>query len=70
MYKVIIEWQGSVATILEELSFYSELRNKFPIENKSREYIEDLIYGILDNLSYNHYGFFSQQTEIEHRIGY
>jgi hypothetical protein len=70
MYKVIIEWQGSVAIILEESSFYSELRNIFPIENKSREYIESLIYGILDNLSCNHYGLFSQQTEIEHRIGY
>lgn len=70
MYKVIIEWQGPVATILEESSFYSELHNKFPIENKSKEYIDDLIYRILDNLTYNHYGLFTQQTEIEHRIGY
>lgn len=70
MYKVIIEWQGPVATLLEESSFYSELRNKFPIENKSKEYVDDLIYNILDNLSYNHYGLFTQQTEIEHRIGY
>lgn len=70
MYKVIIEWQGSVATLLEESSFYSELRNKFPIENKSREYVENLIYEVINNLTYNHYGLFSQQTEIEHRIGY
>lgn len=70
MYKVIIKWQGSVAILLEESSFYSELSNKFPIENKSREYVEDLIYGVLNNLTYNHYGLFSQQTEIEHRIGY
>jgi len=70
MYKIIIEWQGSVATILEESDFYPDLHNKFPIENKSMEYVEGLIYGILDNLSYNHYGLFSQQTEIEHRISY
>lgn len=70
MYKVIIEWQGSVATLLEESSFYSELRNKFPIENKSKEYVDDLIYNILDNLAYNHYRLFTQQTEIEHIIGY
>ncbi len=70
MYKIIIEWQGSVATILEESNFYSELHNNFPIENKSKEYIEGLIYGILDNSIYNHYGLFTQQTEIEHRISY
>ena len=70
MYKVIIKWQGSVATLLEESSFYSELHNKFPIENKSREYVENLIYEVINNLTYNHYGLFSQQTEIEHKIGY
>ena len=70
MYKVIIEWQGPVATLLEESNFYSELRNKFPIENKSKEYVDDLIYNILDNLAYNHYRLFTQQTEIEHIIGY
>ena len=70
MYKVIIEWQGPVAILLEESDFYSDLHKKFPIENKSKEEVEDLVYGILDNLSYNHYGLFTQQTEIEHRIGY
>ena len=70
MYKIIIEWQGPIALLAKESDFYSDLYNKFPLENKSREYVEDLIYEILDNLPYNHYGLFTQQTEVEHRIGY
>lgn len=72
MYQVIIEWHDQFALISEESDFYSDLRNKFPfpLEHKSWEEVDNLIYDILDNLFYNHYGLFSQQTEIKHIIIY
>lgn len=70
MYKVIIEWHDQYALLSLESDFYSDLKNKFPVEHKSQEDVDNLIYDILDNLSYNHYGLFSQQTEIIHKIIY
>ena len=70
MYKVIVEWHDQYATIGLSSDFYSELHNKFPVEHKSQEEVESIIYDILDNLSYNHYGLFSQQTEVIHKIIY
>ena len=66
MYKVIISWYENYCQIDPNSDFYEDLCNKFPIENKSEEEVEELIYGILDNLPFNHYGLFSQQTEVIH----
>ena len=70
MYKVIINWYGNICKIDPESDFNSDLCKKFPLENKSQEEVDNIIYDILDNLSYNHYGLFSQQTEINHIIIY
>ena len=70
MYKVIINWYGNMCRLDNKSDFNSDLYKKFPMENKSQEEVEDIIYDILDNLSYNHYGLFSQQTEINHIIIY
>jgi len=70
MYKVIVEWHDQYATLGLESDFYSELRNKFPVEHKSKDDVENVIYGVLDNLSTNHYGLFSQQTSVIHKIIY
>lgn len=66
MYKITIDWYENYCQIQEGSDFYSDLHNKFPIEKKTEEDVEEIIYDILDNLSYNHYGLFSQQTEVIH----
>lgn len=70
MYKVIIEWHDQYATLSLESDFYSELHNKFPVEHKPKEEVENLIYRVLSNLSTDHYGLFPQQTEVIHKIIY
>lgn len=70
MYKVIIEWHDQYATLSLESDFYHELHSKFPVEHKSQEYVNNLIYDILDNLPDNHYGNFIRQTKVEHKIIY
>lgn len=70
MYKITINWYGNVCKIDPKSDFNSDLYKLFPLENKSQEEINDMIYGVLDNLSWNHYGLFSQQTEISHIIIY
>lgn len=70
MYKVIINWYGNICNIDQGSDFKVELHHKFPIENKSQEDVENIVYDVLDNVSYNHYGLFSQQTEVEHKIIY
>lgn len=66
MYKVTVNWYESYCQIDESSDFYDELKNKFPIEHKTEVDVDELIYDILDNLSYNHYGLFSQQTQVIH----
>lgn len=68
MYKVIISWYGKVAILEGESDFYLSLKRFFPLEDKTKEEVEEKVYNILDNLSWNHYGLFSQQTEIIHKI--
>lgn len=70
MYQVIVEWHDQYATLSLESDFYSELHNKFPVEHKSKEEVENIIYDVLDNVPTNHYGLFSQQTEVIHKIIY
>lgn len=68
MYTVTINWYENYCQIDEGSDFYDNLKNHFPIQNKSEEEVEELIYSIIDGLAYNHYGRFSQQTEIKHII--
>ena len=70
MYKVIVNWYENYCQIDEESDFFDELTNLFPIQGKSEEEVDDMIYDRLNNLAWNHFGLFSQQTEIEHKIGY
>jgi len=66
MYKVTVNWYENYCQIDEDSDFLGQLITLFPIQGKSEEEVEDLIYDRLDNLSYNHYGLFSQQTEVIH----
>lgn len=70
MYKVIINWYGNLCRLDPKSDFNADLYKRFPLENKSKEEVEEVIYDILDNLSYNHYGLLSQQTEVNHIIIY
>ena len=70
MYKVIVEWHDQFAIIAIGSDFYHELSDKFPIEHKSQEEVENLIYKTLSNLPTNHYGKFEEQTEVIHKIIY
>ena len=67
MYKVTINWYENYCQIDEDSDFFGQLINLFPIQGKSEEEVEDLIYDRLDNIAYNHYGIFSQQTQIIHK---
>lgn len=70
MYKVIINWYDNYCQIDKDSDFYDRLKSLFPIQGKSEEEVDELVYDRIDNISYNHYGLFSQQTEVEHRIMY
>ena len=70
MYKVTVNWYGNMCRLDPKSDFNPDLYHKFPLENKSEEEVDNIIYDVLDNLSYNHYGLFSQQTEINHIIIY
>lgn len=67
MYKVTVNWYENYCQIDEDSDFLGQLITLFPIQGKSEEEVEDLIYNRLDNISYNHYGIFSQQTEVIHK---
>ena len=67
MYKVTVNWYENYCQIDEDSDFLDQLITLFPIQGKSEEEVEDLIYDRLDNISYNHYGSFTQQTEIIHK---
>lgn len=72
MNQIIIEWHDQFALLSEETDaeFYICLRKLFPLEHKSKEEVEALIYKTLSNLPNNHYGKFEEQTQIIHKIKY
>ena len=70
MYKVIINWYDNYCQIDEDSDFLGQLISLFPIQDKSEEEVDELVYDRIDNIPYNHYGLFSQQTEVEHKIMY
>lgn len=68
MYKVIINWYDNYCQIDEDSDFLGQLISLFPIQGKSEEEIDELVYDRIDDIPYNHYGLFSQQTQILHKF--
>jgi len=70
MNQIIIEWYGNSALLSEETDsdFYDYLKPIFPIQNKSKEEVDKLIYESISNMANNHYGKFEEHTNINHRI--
>lgn len=68
MYKVTINWYENYCQIDEDSDFFSDLSDLFPIQDRDKAEVNNLIFNRLDNLPFNHYGLLCQQTKINHKF--
>lgn len=72
MDQIIFNWYSSMIQLSEETDseLYELLVKYFPVSNRSKDEIEQLVYKVLDNHPYNHYGKLQDHLTIAHRIIY